>query len=291
MLKILLAEDEPGIRQLLRRAFERSPYQVLTAADAAQALEIAKTQHPDLILMDLGLPHESGEQLILELRECPSTATIPIVLMTAHGAPADRLRGFELGADDYVAKPFDLFELTARVEWLLRNERRSLSANPVTLLPGEPTIAAHIQRRLREGGGLALLYVDIDDFKGYNGLHGFGRGDALLKETADILLEASQRPGCRGDLVGHLGGDGFVIVSEPERAEAIAKRAARRFDAAFPMLSLSIALVTNEEAPLTHFGQIAQIAAELAGRLKAREDRRGSRCLKNRRMAPAVVFQ
>jgi DNA-binding response OmpR family regulator len=122
MQTILVVDDEPKIAQLARDYLEHAGFAVLTAADGASALHAARTRHPDLVVLDLGLPGLDGLDVIRALRSAGST---PIVVVTARDTELDKLLGLELGADDYVTKPFSPRELVARVRAVLRRSERA----------------------------------------------------------------------------------------------------------------------------------------------------------------------
>jgi DNA-binding response OmpR family regulator len=114
---VLVVEDERKLRDLLRSYLERDGYAVVSAATGADALQLVATAHVDLVILDLGLPDITGEAVAAEVR---ATSTVPIVMLTARAEEADRIRGLELGADDYVTKPFSTRELLLRVRAVLR---------------------------------------------------------------------------------------------------------------------------------------------------------------------------
>ena len=115
--KILVVDDEPAVTDLLTYNLRKANYDVLTASDGREALNIARQTHPDLILLDLMLPEIDGLDVCRELRK---TSDVPIVMITARGEEIDRVVGLELGADDYVSKPFSVRELLARIKAVLR---------------------------------------------------------------------------------------------------------------------------------------------------------------------------
>lgn len=117
MPTVLVVEDEPKLRELVRSYLEREGFAVLTAGSGADGIHLARTAAPDLIVLDLGLPDISGEAVAVEVRQ---GSTVPIVILTARADEVDRVRGFELGADDYVVKPFSPRELVLRVRAVLR---------------------------------------------------------------------------------------------------------------------------------------------------------------------------
>jgi two-component system, OmpR family, response regulator RegX3 len=114
---ILLVEDETAITEPLAEALEREGFSARVAGTVAEALQMAGSQAPDLVLLDIGLPDGSGLDVCRRLRE---TSDVPVIMLTARGSEADRVAGLELGADDYVVKPFSAREVTARVRAVLR---------------------------------------------------------------------------------------------------------------------------------------------------------------------------
>ena len=118
--KILVVDDEPDTLIPLTRALEADNYIVIGAADGAEALEKVTAETPDLILLDLMLPKVNGYEVCMRLKEDSLTRHIPIIMLSAKGELKDKVLGIEIGADDYVTKPFDLLELKTRIRALLR---------------------------------------------------------------------------------------------------------------------------------------------------------------------------
>jgi DNA-binding response OmpR family regulator len=121
--RILVVEDEPDLRSLLDRSLERAGYRVLLAEDGVEALEKATSEPLDLILLDLMIPHVDGIEVCRRLKRDDRTARLPVIMLTAKQEPVDRIVGLELGADDYITKPFNLRELVLRVGAVLRRSR------------------------------------------------------------------------------------------------------------------------------------------------------------------------
>ena len=117
---VLVVEDERKLRDLIRSYLERAGFIVLTTDSGAEAITMAITSAPDLVILDLGLPDVPGETVARELRAASVTGSTPILMLTAKSAEEDRIRGLELGADDYVTKPFSPRELVLRVQAILR---------------------------------------------------------------------------------------------------------------------------------------------------------------------------
>jgi DNA-binding response OmpR family regulator len=131
MKTILVVDDEPRIVELARDYLEHAGFAVLTAPDGPAALQAVRSRHPDLVVLDLGLPGVDGLEVTRQLRGGSATATIPIVMLTARDDELDKLLGLELGADDYLTKPFSPRELVARVRAVLRRADRPVEAGEI----------------------------------------------------------------------------------------------------------------------------------------------------------------
>jgi DNA-binding response OmpR family regulator len=131
MSAILVVEDDPDIADLIKHYLERGGHSVQVLGSGAAVLPQVRRERPDLIVLDLMLPGLDGLMICQALRADPQTAALPIIMVTARGEEADRIAGLELGADDYVTKPFSAKELAARVTALLRRTQRTETAGPV----------------------------------------------------------------------------------------------------------------------------------------------------------------
>ncbi len=131
MKKILVVDDEPSLRDLVELVLKREKYEVATAVDGKTALKLAESFNPDLILLDIMLPDMSGHEVCKQLN---STKRIPIIMVTARHETIDKVLGLELGADDYVTKPFEIMELLARIKALLRRASKDEELDIITHL-------------------------------------------------------------------------------------------------------------------------------------------------------------
>ena len=210
-------------------------------------------------------------------------------MVTAKSNLEDKLQGFEGGANDYIAKPFAISELLLRVRNVLQWSQLQRQANPLTGLPGNITIERELERRLNSKSPFAFMYADIDHFKAFNDYYGYRRGDEAIKLTAQVIVEAVQAEGSGDDFVGHIGGDDFVIITTPDRADPVANRIVKLFDERivhlfdkedlergyvevinrkgvvdrFPLLTITIAVVTDNNGKIDHIAKISDIASEL----------------------------
>jgi diguanylate cyclase (GGDEF)-like protein len=287
--RILIAEDEPALRDVLRMQLELEDYEVIEAHDGRQALERASESAPDLVLLDVMMPFMDGYAVCRNLRAQFATRHIPIVMLTARTDISAKVNGLEGGANDYVTKPWNRSELMLRIRNVLEWSKQQRSASPLTGLPGNHSINDEIRRHLAGGERFALLQIDIDHFKAFNDYYGYSRGDQAIQMLARILSESAVRYGSPGCFVGHIGGDDFVVLSSPESAEALGEQILERFNNSsrelydqedrerghvevlnrrhsverFPLMSLTIALVSTDRVPVTHLAELIDIAQEL----------------------------
>ena len=159
MPTILLVEDELTLSETLRYNLEREGYSVLVAADGVHGLELARREQPDLLILDIMLPRLDGFSVCRILRQ---ESDLPILMLTARQDEVDRIAGLELGADDYVAKPFSLGELLARVRAIMRRSDRQPTASREVLDAGALRVDTGSRRAWRAGAELALSQKEFD---------------------------------------------------------------------------------------------------------------------------------
>jgi two-component system phosphate regulon response regulator PhoB len=145
--KLLLVEDDPALTDLLKWHFEREDFDVAHTGDGDEALRLAAETVPDIILLDWMIEGISGIEVCRRVRAAPETASVPIIMLTGRGEEADRVRGFETGADDYVTKPFSPRELVARVRAVLRRARPALAGEQLAFADLQMDIVSHKVKR------------------------------------------------------------------------------------------------------------------------------------------------
>jgi PleD family two-component response regulator len=220
MAFLLCVDDEKSLHLLLRKILTDAGHEVLVTSSGAEAAAAMTERTPDLMLLDLEMPGESGLDIARRIKGNPFTSRVPILMLTAQSGIETKIEGFEAGADDFLAKPFHPRELIVRVESLLRLVAREGERNPSSGLPGGPSIERAITAR--RGSDFALVYVDLDHFKPFADAFGFSCADRVISGVGGLLGEAASRLGARGDIAGHIGGDDFLIVCESSRANALA---------------------------------------------------------------------
>jgi len=303
--KILIIEDSELMQSVIRDILTKEGFEVFSAYSGEEGLDKIPEIKPDLIILDVEMPGMSGFDVLRILRSEESNNLTPVIVLTAKSSEKDKLIGLELGADDYIAKPFNDRELVSRVKNTLIRIERNRSANPLTGLSGNIEIQAELNLRLARKQETAVIYCDLDNFKAFNDVYGFARGDSAIKLTADIIRNAVHCMGNKDDFIGHIGGDDFVIITSWDKYEGICRKIIEDFDNKilllyneedrkkgyistinrrgqtrdYPIMTISLAVVTNEDRDYENAMEIAEVAAEVKKRVKTME---GSNFLKNR---------
>jgi diguanylate cyclase (GGDEF)-like protein len=304
--KILIIDDSELTLATTKATLVESGYDVVTANNGANGLRMVKVEKPDLVLLDVIMPGMDGFEVCKILREDESNNLMPIVLFTANDNEEDKLVGLEMGADDYIVKPYNERELIGRVKNILKRIDRNRLANPLTGLPGNLEINAEITKRIAKEEFFAVAYSDLDNFKAYNDVYGFAAGDRAIKLTADIIVSNIELAGNAGNFVGHIGGDDFVIITSPQKVDEICNGIIEDFDKKikelysqedlgngyittvnrlgetiqFPIMSISIAALTNEQKSYANTAEIAEKVAQVK---KVAKSKNGSAYVKDRR--------
>jgi diguanylate cyclase (GGDEF)-like protein len=226
---ILVADDDEDILKFIEVNLRSQGHAVVTASDGETALALALEHRPALVLLDIVIPGVDGYEVCRRLRSDWRFGDPSVILLTGRSLPADRNIGLAAGADDFIVKPFDPVELVSRVNLVLRRLEQVRSASPLTGLPGNLQIQRELQLRVTAGEEVALLYIDLDQFKAYNDHYGFLRGDEAIETLAEVLWNAAEdRP---DTFLGHVGGDDFIVLTHPDIAEMFVQDVIAGFEA------------------------------------------------------------
>jgi len=184
-------------------------------------------------VLDIMLPDIDGYEVCRNLRTNMRTSHIPVIFLTQRDERSDKLQGLELGADDYITKPFDIEELKLRVQGAIRRSERESLTDPRSGLPAGRLIEEQLRRIIREKGW-ALLDARIHNFEPFKDVYGFVAGDDVLRFTAMMIGEIVDELGTISDFIGHAGADNFIIITTEEKASGIKLRLKERFDKEVP---------------------------------------------------------
>ena len=216
--RILVIDDEPAIHKLVIARLKPEGIEIACEADGERGIERALAESPDLILLDVGLPNLDGFEVCKRLKQNAATRNIPIIFLTGETTTEAKVRGLDMGAIDYITKPFEQVELRARVRAGLRTKRLQDILEQRSFLDGltglwnrpylDRRVEAELNVACRYGRPLSLLMADIDHFKTVNDTYGHLFGDIVLQSVA-ADLRASAR---RSDIVARFGGEEFAIL-------------------------------------------------------------------------------
>lgn len=285
--RLLIVEDDIDISNMLRIYFSSQGYDVDIAPRGSDALEKTRQVMPHLLILDIMLPDIDGYEVCRALRTNTRTSHIPVLFLTQRDERSDKLKGLELGADDYITKPFDIEELKLRVQnALARAERESLT-DPQTGLPSGRLIEDQLRKLIRQTDW-AFLDIRINNFEPFKDVYGFIAGNDVLRFTAMLLGEVVDEVGTATDFIGHVGGDNFVISTSTQAAAMIKTRLKERFKTEVlshynfmdrqqgfilapgkgnemlqtPFMTLAIGSVSPQTHPFADIREITEIAAE-----------------------------
>jgi diguanylate cyclase (GGDEF)-like protein len=216
--RVLLIDDAPALHRVVAAQLRVDGIETLSAFDGTEGIHTAKTTRPDVILLDVGMPGLNGFEVCELLKVQPETAHIPVMFLSGANEPSDRVRGLQLGASDYLAKPFDGDELRARVRVSLRyrallelESRRAFRDG----LTGHwnraylnHRLASDSAASLRHGWPLSCVMLDLDFFKTINDAYGHSVGDEALRAVSDLINGVCRKE----DIACRYGGEEFVIL-------------------------------------------------------------------------------
>ena len=285
--RLMIVEDDPDISNMLRIYFNGQGYDVDLAQRGSEALEKTRQVMPHLIVLDIMLPDIDGYEVCRTLRTNTRTSHIPVIFLTQKDERSDKLQGLELGADDYITKPFDIEELKLRVQnAIARAERESLT-DPQSGLPAGRLIEDQLRRLIRQKGW-AFMDLRINYFDAFKDVYGFIAANDVLRFAGMLLGEVVDTLGTPNDFIGHAGGDNFVIMTSEATAAEIRQQLKTRFNEEVqshynfmdrqqgfmmapddsgkmeksPLMSLAVGLVSPSTHTFADIREITEIAAE-----------------------------
>jgi CheY-like chemotaxis protein len=285
--RLLIVEDDIDIANMLEIYFGGLHYEVDVAVRGSEALEKTRQKLPHLIILDIMLPDIDGYEVCKTLRTYTRTSHIPVIFLTQKDERSDKLQGLELGADDYITKPFDIEELRLKVyNAIARSERESLT-EPHTNLPSGRLIEDRL-RQIIHTDGWAFFDIRLNHFDAFKEAYGFVASDNILRFTAMLIGEIIDEHGTINDFIGHTGNDHFVIFTTEEKAPVVKENLLTRFSEEIlthynyldrqkgfieysgngggksksPLISLGIGVVSSSKDEYTDIREITELAAD-----------------------------
>ena len=285
--RLLIVEDDADIANMLQIYFSGQDFGVDLAPRGSVALEKTRSNLPNLIVLDIMLPDIDGFEVCRILRTNTRTSHVPIIFLTQKDERSDKLQGLELGADDYITKPFDIEELKLRVQRAItRAEQQSLT-DPRSGLPSGRLIEEQLRHIIRQDGW-AFMDIRINFFEPFKEVYGFVAADDVLRFSAMLMSEVVDEFGTTSDFIGHAGGDNFIVITSEQAARSIAQRLQERFSQEVlshysfldreqgyivavgadgqlqqtPLMTLAIGVVSPSEHEFADIREITELAAE-----------------------------
>ncbi len=285
--RILVVEDDFDISNMLQLYFKSQGYEVYVAPRGGVALEMTRQKMPNVIVLDIMLPDIDGYEVCRQLRMNLRTSHIPIIFLTQKDERSDKIHGLELGADDYITKPFDVEELRLRVRNTIKSAEIASLTSPSTGLASGRLIEQQLREIMRrEDWG--ILYIGIKQLDTFNEVYGFVAGEEVLRFTGMLLNDVIDTLGTVDDFIGHIGGDDFIIITRKELVESLRTEIISRFsenvgthydfmtrmqghltvkdddgnEVQKPLMTLQIGGLSAEDGPFTDIREITEAAAE-----------------------------
>jgi len=285
--RVLVVEDDFDISSMLQLYFKTQGYEVYVAPRGGVALEMARQKLPNVIVLDIMLPDIDGYEVCRQLRTNLRTSHIPIIFLTQKDERNDKIQGLELGADDYITKPFDLEELRLRVRNTIKSAEVASLISPSTGLPSGRLIEQQLRELMRRQNW-GILYVGIHGLDAFNEAYGFVAGEEVLRFTGMLLNGVIDEIATVDDFVGHIGGDNFIVITSKELVEPLHTEVVRRFnenvgthydfmtrtqgylvvtdddgnEKHVPLMTLRVGALTAEDGPFTDIREVTEAAAE-----------------------------
>ncbi len=238
--KVLVVDDSPDVHRLLKARLKQEEIEIISVANGAEALVALKGPRPDLILLDLDMPDMDGFEVLRAIKDNGETFHIPVIVLSGLDSSEDKVAAFDLGAHDYIIKPFELTELRVRIRaalklnFLLQMLAQRAQIDGLTGLWNRAYFDRRVQdevaRVQRHGGPLSIAFFDADHFKSINDTFGHPAGDSVLQGIGQII----QRESRQSDIACRYGGEEFVLImpaTSPADAQAFCERLRAAFEA------------------------------------------------------------
>lgn len=228
--KLLIISSDSNLKEVLNFCFDGWGYEVFLFDDIGDEITTIKKISPDIIVLDIQSARKDQLKICKILKDDFATAFIPVIVLINKRHLRSHLLSLKQGVDDYLIKPPDPLDLRIRVEMAMRRSTYSFYTNALTGLPGIKFIEEILAERLHKRISFSFGYLDIDNFKYFNDLYGYLKGDRVIRQTAYILYSTIKKIGSEGDFVGHIGGDDFVFITTLKRYRDICQHIITLFE-------------------------------------------------------------
>ncbi len=227
--KILVVEDDLDVAEMLNAYFRVQGYDVFTVNWGEDGVRACQSSHPDLVILDIRLPDIDGFEVAKRLRSDRRTQDIPIIFLTEKRERSDKLQGLEVGADDYITKPFDVQELRLRVRNALKRVNQGSLTNPVSGLPEGAVVDERLQEVLQKENW-AVLLVSLENMDAFRESYGFVASDDVLRAVSLMVLNTMREVSGPNDFLGHIGPTEFILVVPSGNVQVLHDRLRSRLE-------------------------------------------------------------
>lgn len=236
---VLIIEDDLDVADMLNAYFRVQGYEVLTVNWGEDGIKAAQSSQPNLIILDIRLPDIDGFAVAEAIRTNRRTEHIPIIFLTEKRHRDDRLKGLELGADDYITKPFDIQELRLRVRNSLRRSSQGALSNPITNLPEGAMVDDRLADLLTADSDWAVMLVTVGNWEAFREAYGFVASDDVLRAVSLMVQNSLRDEGSESDFLGHFSPTEFILITTPDHVanltDRISNRLAQSIDYFYPV--------------------------------------------------------
>jgi len=318
--KILIISSDNQLKDVLRFCFDGWGYEVfLREFSKFEDIEKIKRISPDVIVIDIQSARREQLAMCRYLKDNFATAFTPVITLINKRQLRAQLLSLKQGVDDYLIKPPDPLDLRIRIEMATRRAQHSIYASSLTGLPGAKILEDVLEEKFKKGTPFSFAYLDIDNFKSFNDVYGYRKGDGVILHATHLLISAVKTFGNPDDFIGHIGGDDFVFISTIDKYRAICHNFIKSFDQIVPfhysladrnqgfvvnrdrnrkvintpLMTVSIAVINREyTSSISNMIQLNEKVVEIKGYLKTIEaskfmaDRRDTKI--NKKAIPEV---
>jgi len=232
--RILIISNDENLRETLRFCFDGWGYEVFIWDTHADDINAIKNTSPDVIVVDVHAARHTDLKICQLLKTDFVTSFIPVITLINKRHLRSQLLDLKHGVDDYLIKPPDPLDLRIRIEMAIRRSQHSFYASPLTGLPGGRIIEEMLSEKVKEKAEFSFGYMDIDNFKYFNDVYGYLKGDRAIMHTAYMLYDTVRKFGGKEDFIGHIGGDDFVFISTFDKYIQICEEFIRAFNRVIP---------------------------------------------------------
>lgn len=247
---ILIIEDDVDVAEMLNAYFRVQGYAVFVSNWGEEGVQSVIAQRPDLIILDIRLPDIDGFEVARRLRSDRRAASIPIIFLTEKRDRADKLQGLEIGADDYITKPFDIQELRLRVRNAIKRTKLDTIANPVTGLP-EGDVVNETVREVIKNINWSIILIALKNMDIFRESYGFIASDDVLRAFSLLIVNTLKESGIKEVFIGHLSPTDFIILNFPVSSsfvltEKLNERLTQILDYFYPIKDRETAASTSD---------------------------------------------